>query len=148
MAGRPHQLDDAAVAKAVAQAFVDGNSRQQMADMFSVSDLNTITRWRRDPRVKAHALKLIEDRVLEITRKVDSTIAARLQNTADLTTKELLEIRKEFLGGALRQQTEKSDEHTISEAMEAIEQNPELVEQMRELLKNKPSETDPAAAVE
>jgi hypothetical protein len=113
--------------------FVAGLSRNQMCEELGISDPYTITRWRRDPRVKAHAQKLIEDRILQITRKVDSTIEARLENAANMTIKELLDIRKEFLGGALRQQTEKADAETTREAIEAIEQNPGLVEELEKL---------------
>lgn len=131
---RPNPLADPDFAKAVAQAFVDGNSRKDMCEMFGVSDPDTITRWRRDPRVKGYALKLVEDRVLEVTRKVDGKIAAILQNQ-DLTVMELLAIRKEFLGGALRAQTEAADELTIAEAQEWIEENPEGAEALDVILR-------------
>jgi hypothetical protein len=132
-AGRPNPLSDPEFAKLVAQAFADGLSRNDMCDMFGVKDPDTITRWRRDPRVKTHALKLIEDRVLQVTRKVDGVIAERLEHAKDMTIQELLAIRKEFLGGALRAQTEKADEATIMEAQEALERNPQLVEELEKL---------------
>lgn len=131
---RPHALADPEFAKSVAEAFADGCSRKQMAEMFGVKDLDTITRWRRDPRVKARALKVIEDRVLQVTRKVDASIAARLENADNMTVKELLEIRKEFLGGALRMQTEKADDATVGEAHDALEADPELLEKFDKLL--------------
>ena len=102
--------------------------------MFGVKDVDTITAWRRDPRVKAHALKLVEDRVLRVTRRTDAVIEARLANADQMTIKELLDIRKEFLGGALRAQTEKADEQTVTEAMQAIEDNPNIVEELQKLL--------------
>lgn len=136
--GRPNPLNDPEFAKLVAQAFVDGNSRREMCEMFGVEDPDTITRWRRDPRVKVYALKLIEDRVLQVTRKVDGVIAARLENAQELTVNELLAIRKEFLGGALRAQHEKADEATVNEAMEALEANPDLMQQLDDLLSGKP----------
>lgn len=122
--GRPNPLNDPEFAKAVAQAFVDGQSRREMAEVFGVKDLDTITRWRRDPRVKSYALKLIEDRVLQVTRKVDSKIAAILENDS-LTVTELLAIRKEFLGGALRMQTENADSDTVGEGQRWIEEHPD-----------------------
>lgn len=140
MAGRPNPLAEPDFAKAVAEAFVAGQSRQQMCELFGVKDTATITRWRRDPRVKAIALKLVEDRVLQITRRVDSAIEGRLEYASDMTVRELLDIRKEFLGGALRGQTEKADEATVTQAMEAMEENPELAEQLAELVGSKPSE--------
>jgi hypothetical protein len=106
-----------------------------MCDMFGVKDPDTITRWRRDPRVKAYALKIIEDRVLQVTRKVDGIIAARLEQAKDMTIMELLAVRKEFLGGALRSQMEKADEATVAEAQNWLESNPEAADQLEALLR-------------
>lgn len=133
--GASHPLNDTDFAKAVAQAFVDGHSRKAMCEMFGVRDPATITRWRRDPRVKGWALKLVEDRVLQITRKIDSVIASRLEEAHEMSIQELLSIRKEFLGGALRSQTENADEATINEAAEWLEKNPEAADQLEELLR-------------
>lgn len=130
---RPNPLADPDFAQQVAEAFAAGLSRGDMADMFSVKDKDTITRWRRDPRVKTRALKIIEDRVLQVTRKVDGVIAERLEHAADMTITELLAIRKEFLGGALRAQTEKADEATITEAVEAMERDPNLADHVAAL---------------
>lgn len=122
--GRPNPLANPDFAKSVAEAFVAGLSRKEMCELFGVKDTDTITRWRRDPRVKTYALKLIEDRVLQVTRKVDGKIADILERD-DLSVMELLAIRKEFLGGALRQQTEKADDATVSEGQAWIESHPD-----------------------
>lgn len=135
--GAVSKIADPEVAELVAQMFANGSSRQEIADEFDIKDLKTISRWRRDPRVKNRVLKLIEDRVLEVTRKTDSVIAQRLQNAEDLTIKELLDIRREFLGGQLRAQTERADEGAITDAVEALEENPDLMEELEELLKRK-----------
>ncbi len=132
--GRPHHLDDPEFAQQVAELFVAGCSRTEMCDALGVQDPKTITKWRRDPRVTTIAKKLISDRVLEITRKTDAEIATRLMNASELTVKEILDIRKEFLGGALREQTQEVDEHTINEAMSLFESNPEVAQQLRDLL--------------
>jgi hypothetical protein len=141
--GRPSPLRDPEFAKSVAEAFAAGLSRQQMADLFEVKDLDTITRWRRDPRVKSIALKIIEDRVLQVTRKVDGVIAERLEHANEMTIVELLAVRKEFLGGALRAQTEKADEGTIAEAQDWLESNPEAAEELERLFSTKPPEKKP-----
>lgn len=141
---RPNPLADPAFAKEVAEAFVGGLSRREMADIFGVRDLDTITRWRRDPRVKAHALKLIEDRILQVTRRVDAVISQRLEEAENMSIQELVLIRKEFLGGALRQQTEKADSDTINEAQAWLESNPEAADQLERILSGQ--EPNPAAA--
>jgi hypothetical protein len=134
---RPNPLADPEFAKQVAECFVDGLSRQEMCDVFGVKDPDTITRWRRDARVKAHAFKLIEDRVLQITRKTDAIIVGRLSNPDTLTTKEVLEIRKEFLGGKLREQHEKADDDTIHDAMDWLSNNPEEAQKLQDILDGK-----------
>jgi hypothetical protein len=133
-AGRPNPLANPAFAREVAEAFVGGLSRREMADIFGVKDLDTITRWRRDPRVKAVALKLIEDRILQVTRRVDAVISQRLEKAEDMTVQELVLIRKEFLGGALRAQTERADAETVNEAQGWLEANPDAADQLQKIL--------------
>ena len=132
---RPNPLADPDFAKAVAEAFAAGCSRPKMCEMFGMKDPDTITRWRRDPRVKAYALKIIEDRVLQVTRKVDGVIAERLEHAEERTIQELIMIRKEFLGGALRAQTEQADENTIQEAQAFLEANPQAMEQLDAIMR-------------
>jgi transcriptional regulator with XRE-family HTH domain len=143
---RPNPLADPDFAKDVAEMFAAGCSRQEMCDAFGVKDKDTITRWRRDARVKALALKIIEDRVLQVTRKVDGVIAARLEDAENMTVQELLAIRKEFLGGALRAQTEKADEETIQEAQEFLESNPNAMDELEDILRGR--KTHPAVPTE
>lgn len=131
---RPTPLADPEFAKQVAEAFAAGQSRKQMCALFEVKDPDTITRWRRDPRVKAYALKIIEDRVLQVTRRVDGVISERLEHADTMTIVELLAIRKEFLGGALRMQTEKADDGTINEAASFLEKNPNAAEELDRML--------------
>jgi hypothetical protein len=130
---RPNPLADDDFAQKVAEAFADGCGRKKMCEMFGVRDPDTITRWRRNPKVKALTFKLIEDRVLQVTRKVDGKIAAILERD-DLTVSELLAIRKEFLGGALREQTQKVDDETVAEAHELLANDPDLADKLDELL--------------
>ena len=137
MAGRPNPLNDPEFAKQVAEAFAAGCTRKEMCEMFGMKDPATITRWRKDPRVQAHTMKIIEDRILQITRKVDGVISQRLQDSENMSVQELLAIRKEFLGGALRAQTEKVDENTVEEAVAFLEDNPQAMEQLDAIMSGK-----------
>jgi transposase-like protein len=130
---RPNTMADPELATKVAEMLVDGATRQEVADVMGVTP-ETVTRWRRDPRVQTHIKRLIKDRVYEITRKTDSEIASRLADPKALTVKELLAIRSEFLGGALREETQEVDEHTINEAAALLEDNPEAAAALRQLL--------------
>ena len=64
--GRPSVLDDDENLKLVAEMFAAGASRQDIADAFNIKDLYTISKWRRNPRVKAATFKLIEDRITRL----------------------------------------------------------------------------------
>lgn len=143
---RPNPLANPDYAQTVAEMLAAGATRQQVCDELGVKDRDTITRWKRDPRVKTRVEKISRDRVIEVTRKVDSVIAARLENAEDIPTKELLEIRKEFLGGALRQTTEKADDATVAEASDLLEKDPNFAEKLAALMANS-GESDPSIDV-
>lgn len=128
-------LDDPDKIVLFAQSVADGQSIKQLAELFHISE-RTVSTYKRDPRVKAIALKLTEDRVFRITRKVDSEIETRLADADEMDTDTLLKVRKEFLGGVLRLQTTggKADAKTINEAMDEIENNPEFAAELESLL--------------
>ncbi len=131
--GRPHFLSDPENVKLIAEAFAAGATREQMCELADVKDPGTITRWRKDPRVKAEVRKILNDRIMRISAKTDSVIEQRLQNAAEMTIDDLIKIRKEFGGSALgREQID--EDNMLSDAMEALEQNPNLLEEMRALL--------------
>lgn len=131
--GRPNPLDDPTFASAVAEMFATGASRAEMCTIFNVKDKDTITKWRRDPRVKAIIWKLTEDRILQVTRKVDAVITNRLEKAENMTVQELLAIRKEFLGGSLRDKTQNIDEDTVNEAHALLERDPGMIEKLNEI---------------
>lgn len=131
---RPNPLEDAEFAQQFAEAVAEGVSRSDLMLMFSIRSKDTITRWKKDPRVKVRVRKIIDDRILEITRRTDSQIAARLQKADRLSVRDILAIRKEFLGGALRLRTENIDDEVIGEAVDALENNPQFAEQLATLL--------------
>lgn len=134
MAGRPSKLQDPTFLKRVADCFYNGLSRQAMCDELGVADTDTITRWRRDPRVKAIVGKLNEDRVMQISRKVDSIIEGRLSQAQNMDTETLLKVRKEYGGGAVaRKETDEGS--TIAEALSKLESNPNFADELEELIR-------------
>lgn len=137
MAGK---LDNPVTLQEISQAFADGMTRQEMADQFEVSKI-TITAWRKDPRVKKIVAKLVEERILRVSSKIDSVIDARLKDASKMDTQTLLKIRKEYLGGAFRAMAEgaKPDDDTLNEAMDALDNNPELAEKLMAALKSNES---------
>jgi hypothetical protein len=135
-------LDDPEKFELFVDGLANGASNKELAEIFDVTP-RSICNYKRDPRVRAAALKFIEDRVLRITRKTDSIIEQRLQDADELDTDTLLKIRKEFLGGAFRLQTQggKTDAKTINDAMDEIEENPEFAKELQELLARQPAKS-------
>lgn len=117
----------------VVECFANGMSRTDCAEMLG-ADVKTISNWRRQARVKEAVRKRLQDRVQRVTSKIDSEIEARLLAPDTLTIKELLEIRKEFAGGAFRDSINEVDEGHINAASEALEDNPDLAEELAVLL--------------
>lgn len=139
--GRRSALRDPTFLRRVAECFYSGMSRTEMCDELGVKDKDTITRWRRDERVKAIVQKLNSDRAIQVSSKVDASIQGRLANPDNLSVDELIRIRKEYGGPAVKR-TE-ADDAVLEEAMSALEDNPDLADEFEELLKRGSAETPP-----
>lgn len=113
-----------------------------MQEELDVADRGTITRWRRDPRVKELVGKLNADRALAVSSKVDSVIQGRLSQAEDMEVKDLIAIRKEYGGPAVARNEVDSD--AVTQAMKALEDNPELADQLEEFLENASKPAEPA----
>lgn len=136
--GRPSPLDDPAWVTLFAAHLTAGDTTQEIVDALGISE-RSVRKYKRDPRVKAEALRLTEDRILRITRKTDSAIERLLEKAEKIAEENpelLLKIRKEFLGGFLRQQAEggKVDAGTIGEVMEELENDDAFATELQELL--------------
>jgi transposase len=132
--GRPSRLNDPGFIDLFAALVVSGATNEEIAQQCEISD-RSVRNYKKDPRVKAAAIKLTEDRILRITRKVDSEIEQRLQHPNEIPTDELIKLRKEYLPGFVRQQVDaQADAATIEEVMTEIEDDPELAEKLRELV--------------
>lgn len=98
-----------------------------------MSDRDTISRWRRDPRVRERVKKIIEDRAIQVSRRVDSVIEGRLAHAKDMTIDELIKIRKEY-GGQVVARSEKVDD-AFEGAWAALQDNPDLAEDLEKLFR-------------
>jgi len=96
---RISKLADPEYAREVAECYVCGMSRSEMATRFDVHP-DTITAWKRDMRVRTVAKQLHEDRVLEMTRKIDHEMQSRLNSgrIQEMDDETLLKFRKELVG--------------------------------------------------
>lgn len=132
---RISKLANPEFAKAVAEAYINGVSRDEMAVMFGAHK-DTITAWCRDPRVQNHAARMAQDRVTRITRRIDAEIEGRLAHVGSMDVELLLKVRKEYLDRALKIDLGAAQNHseTVSETIQALEDDPELADALRELL--------------
>lgn len=129
--GRVSKLANPEFAKAVAEAYMNGSSRAEMAEMFGAHK-DTITDWTRDPRVQAHAATLGQERVNRITRRIDSEIESRLLDADEMDTELLLKIRKEFMERTGKVgQTNTNEAGTMSDMIDVLEANPDLAAQLK-----------------
>ncbi len=131
--GRPMLISDPAYLKALCELLACGLSRQEICDELGLKDTDTITRWKKDPRVRNLTQKLIEERAIDISRKVDQIINGRLSQAQALSISELIKIRQEYGGSRLRSK-EIIDDTITADAMLAMEQNPDLADQLQALL--------------
>lgn len=97
--GRTSKLANPEFAREVAEAYVSGMSRSEMAARFNVHP-DTVTAWKRDVRVRSVAKNLHEDRIMEMTRKVDAEMQARLNShkIKEMDDETLIKFRKELVG--------------------------------------------------
>jgi len=133
---RTSRLQDPEFCKEVAAAFADGQSRDEVAAYFEC-DPSTATRWRKDPRVKKIISTMISDRVQRITAKTDAELERRLLNASELSIKELIDIRKELMGQATRAKLDQADNDTINVAAQAVDDDPQFMDDLRALLNRK-----------
>lgn len=135
---RTSKLTNPEIAKAVAEAYIEGISRDEMGEMFGVHK-DTITAWCRDPRVQAPAARMAQDRVTRITRRIDSEIEGRLAHVGKMDLDQLLKVRKEYLDRALKIDLGAATNHaeTVNDAIQAMEENPDLAAELTELLHGK-----------
>lgn len=122
------RLSNPEFSRAVAKAYVNGQSREDMADIFGVHK-QTITDWIRDPRVQAHAIKIAQERVTRIVRKIDASIESRLESVEKIPTMELMKVRREYLERTLKVDVNgggKGRAETMNETMNALESDPAL----------------------
>lgn len=132
--GRPSRLADPGFVDLLATMLINGQTREQICKELNVGDAGTVSKWKKDPRVKAAADKLIKDRILVITARTDAAIMRRLENADEMTVKEILEVRKEFLGGKMRDRTEDIDEETVNEMQDWLSENPDDADALEKML--------------
>lgn len=134
MAGRS-PIANPEFARAVAQSYVNGDSREEMAEIFGVHK-DTISTWTRDPRVQAHTIKFATERVMRITRRIDSEIERRVEDLEEADIDTMLKIRKEYTERALKNLAQPGDNEqakNVSDTIEALESDPEMARELQRL---------------
>lgn len=135
MAGRKSQLNDPDFARQIAELYVRGVSREEMAEELGCHR-DTISVWVKDPRVAAHARKIAVDRATRISRRIDSEMEGRLAYISTWEIDTILKVRKEYLDRPLKVAAGEDVDtaKATNELAEALDQNPDLAKQLAELL--------------
>lgn len=125
---RPSLLDNEPyLAELIAELYLDGKTNQEIADALGRGvHKDTVTDYRRDPRVRKIIRRLSEEREALITRRVDRVILERLKNAEEIDTETLLKIRKEMMPKRIEVSGEVSHADLVRELWEAADSNPEL----------------------
>jgi hypothetical protein len=124
-----------------AECVAIGLSAREIAPILAISK-KSAERYRNDPRVKAEAMRLIDDRVVRVTSRTDAIIVHRLETEADdMSVETLLKVRKEFLQGPLRAAAQGTDPgaDVINDAIESIENDPDFAAELQALLERQPA---------
>jgi hypothetical protein len=95
---------------------------------------DSITNWVGDPRVQAHAGRMTLERINRITRKIDAEMEGRMAHVGNWRIDELLKVRKEYLERTMKLAGGGNTAETTNELAEAMDQSPELAEQLRQLV--------------
>lgn len=126
---RISKLENAEFAKAVAEAYITGASRDEMAEAFGCHK-DTISDWIRDPRVQAHAGRFARERVLRIIRKTDMRLLNIMEDMDDLDAETTIKIRKELISRPLIELDDGkgagNDAQTMGQALDALEADPDM----------------------
>lgn len=128
------KLSNPEYAKAVAEAYINGVSRKEMAEIFGVHK-DTITIWVRDPRVLAHGGRFAQERVSRISRLIDKEVEERLEDIDEIGIEQLLKIRKEYIERVVKFETTGADTtSTVNDTIKAFEENPEFAAELMKML--------------
>lgn len=132
---RPSLLDNQPeLAEVIATAYIEGETNEQIAKALPGNvHKNTITSYRRDPRVKKIIEKLTNERISRITRKIDSQLEERLRDAKSMDTETLLKIRKELLPERIQITNGDKGNDLVEELWRRADGNPALAEALMQI---------------
>jgi SOS response regulatory protein OraA/RecX len=129
-------LDEPQQLRWYAELVICGCSAREAAAILAIS-IKSSDRYKKDPRVKAEALRLAEERTIRITSVIDTLIEKRLRDEAEeISIDTLLRIRKGYMTNQMRNEINgaTADDETINAAMEQIESSSGFAEELAALL--------------
>jgi transposase len=123
-------MEDPAKRKFLAELYVDGLKRKEIAAEFGVVP-DTISGWLQRQDVKALVTKLIEDRANRILRHTDKKIEGVLLSDKKIELDELLKIRREFAGSKVEVTSKDGDKSAaVDELMQRLHDDPTLIDRL------------------
>lgn len=111
----------------VAEAYVNGDTNAQIAEKLGRGvHKDTITDYKRHPKVQAIAERLTKERHLQITSKIDTALMKRLDHVDKIDTDTLLKIRKEILPERIEVTDKTKRASIVEELWDLADQDPEV----------------------
>jgi transposase len=115
----------------VAESYVNGMTNAQIADAIGYGvHPDTITDYKRHPKVQAIAERLTKERHLQITSKIDASLLKRLDHVDKIDTETLLKIRKEILPERIEVNDTTKRASLVEELMDLADEDPELAQRL------------------
>ncbi len=139
--GRKSKLSNPEFAKKVAELYLAGLTREQIANELAPENggtaphEDTISTWTQDPRVQIHIKAGAAARVHRITRRIDKELEGRIMGSHidQMDTETLLRIRKELLG-KIPADKENADA-AMPDLWDVMDSNPEVAEALAAAIK-------------
>lgn len=125
----------------VAEAYAEGATQTQIAELAGVSDRGTVADWLKRSDVQALVSKCVEERANKILRHTDTKIEKKLQQGGDkISLSQLLKVRREFAGQTVNVNTTDGDKaKMLQKFVQLLDDDPQLAAALKEEL---PSVTD------
>lgn len=132
---RPSLLDnEPALAQTIADAYMDGMTNQEIADLLGRGvHKDTITDYKRDPRVRNRIKAISDEREGQISRTIDKALLERAKHPEKLDTKTLLEIKKTLNPKRIEITDGSKQSDLVEELWRAADGDPVLAEKLMTL---------------
>lgn len=118
--------EDPTRVETVAKLLATGATREKVCEVMGITDLKTVTEWRKRPDVQAAITKVIRERENRVLSLTDTQIVKKLEALGDkIDLETLLKVRREFAGATINLK-DGDQAGALEELVAAMHKNPAL----------------------